>query len=89
MRWTQLFIDNNDDGDDDNDDGDNDDADADNDDGDDNDDVDADNLDVDGDWRVDWRVRWFSVIPMCWWHECEKKSLAQLDKIATSDEVGK
>ena len=90
----QLFIDD--------DDADNVDGDADNADGDDDngyvgadgDNVDADADYVDGDdgdvdWRVDWRVRWFSVIPMCWWHECDKSSLAQLDKIATSDEVGR
>ncbi len=56
-------------------------------------DGDADNADGDADgdvdWRVDWKAWWFSVVPMCWWHECDKSSLAQLDKIATSDEVGR
>jgi len=59
----------------------------------DNVDGDADNADGDADgdvdWRVDWRAWWFSVIRMCWWRQCDKSSLAQLDKIATSDEVGR
>ena len=70
------------------DDDDNVDGDADNADGcDDSGYVDGDDGDVD--WRVDRRAWWFSVIPMCWWHECDKSPLAQLDKIATSDEVGR
>ena len=64
-----------------------DDDDADNDDGDDDNVMSMVMMVID--WRVDWRAWWFSVIRMCWWRQCDKSSLAQLDKIATSDEVGR